>query len=63
MLGRGADAARSAAFFGAVIAGHGEIARLLLPLTESLQELREAAGVLGMHGSDEELLAAARGGG
>jgi hypothetical protein len=56
LLERGADAAGSAAFLAAVIGGQGEIARLLLPLADDPDELRQAANLLACESPDEELL-------
>lgn len=55
LLAHGADARRSAAFIPAVSTNHLDIARLLLPLTDDVEILEEAAGVLDEHVDDELL--------
>jgi ankyrin repeat protein len=55
LLAHGADARRSGAFLVAVATGHTDIARLLLPLTDDLDYLEQAAGCLAEHIDDEEL--------
>jgi hypothetical protein len=55
LLAYGADARRTGAFLVAVATGHLDIARLLLPLTEDVDTLAQAAGDLAEH-TDDELL-------
>jgi ankyrin repeat protein len=55
LLAYGADARRSGAFLVAVATNHTDIARLLLPLTDDLDYLEQAAGCLAEHTDDEEL--------
>jgi hypothetical protein len=53
LVERGAD--RDSAFVGAVITGHGDIARFLLPLGVDTAELRDAFDLLRWEGADDEL--------
>ena len=55
LLAHGADARRTGAFLVAVATGHTDIARVLLPLTDDLDYLEQAAGDLAEHTDDEEL--------
>ena len=54
LLAYGADGG-SGGFLVAVATGHTDIARLLLPLTDYLDHLEQAAGCLAEHTDDEEL--------
>ena len=54
LLAYGADGG-SGAFLVAVATGHTDIARILLPLTDYLDHLEQAAGDLAEHTDDEEL--------
>jgi hypothetical protein len=55
LLAYGADAGRTGAFLVAVSTNHLDIARLLLPLTDDVDFLEQAAGVLAEHADDEVL--------
>ena len=55
LLAYGADARRTGAFLVAVSTNHLDIARLLLPLTDDVDFLEQAAGVLAEHADDELL--------
>jgi ankyrin repeat protein len=55
LLAYGADARRTGAFLVAVSTDHKDIARLLLPLTDDVDFLEQAAGVLAEHADDELL--------
>jgi ankyrin repeat protein len=55
LLAYGADACKSGAFLTAVATNHVDIARLLLPLTDNVDILKQAAGDLAEH-TDDELL-------
>ena len=55
LLAHGADARRSGAFLPAVATNHLDIARLLLPLTDDVSILEQAAGDLAEHNDDELL--------
>jgi hypothetical protein len=55
LLAYGADARRTRAFLVAVSTNHLDIARLLLPLTDDVDFLGQAAGVLAEHADDELL--------
>jgi len=55
LLAHGADAGRSGAFLPAVATNHLDIARLLLPLTDDVDILEQAAGDLAEH-TDDALL-------
>src|SRR5262245_23689453 len=54
LLAYGADGG-SGAFLVAVATGHTDIARVLLPLTDYVDHLEQAAGDLAEHTDDEEL--------
>jgi ankyrin repeat protein len=55
LLAYGANVRRSGAFLPAVATNHLDIARLLLPLTDDVDILEQAAGDLAEH-TDDELL-------
>jgi ankyrin repeat protein len=55
LLAHGADARRSGAFLPAVATNQLDIARLLLPLTDDVSILEQAAGDLAEHTDDESL--------
>ena len=55
LLAYGADARRTGAFLVAVSTNHLDIARLLLPLTDDLDLLKQSAGVLAEHVDDQLL--------
>jgi ankyrin repeat protein len=55
LLAYGADARRSGAFLVAVATNHLDIAHLLLPLTDDVDDLEQAAGDLAEHTDDEWL--------
>jgi len=55
LLAYGADARRTGAFLVAVATNHLDIARLLLPLTDDVDVLEQAAGDLAEHTDDEFL--------
>jgi ankyrin repeat protein len=55
LLAYGADARRTGAFLVAVSTNHLDIARLLLPLTDDLDFLKQAADELADHVDDELL--------
>jgi hypothetical protein len=55
LLAHGADARRTGAFLVAVATNHLDVARLLLPLTDDVDFLEQAAGVLAEHADDELL--------